>query len=101
MAFRTEGLWADWGRQVGERPMPAEHGAAAGPGAGQKAALGFTGYPLTSGWPRGEQEPQPRNVYCLGKATLEGTSSHRCPASGRNCGLLKGNTVGIVTTVPY
>lgn len=59
MAFRTEGLWADWGRQVGERPMPAEHGAAAGPGAGEKAALGFTVYPLTSGWPGGSRNPSP------------------------------------------
>lgn len=63
------GQWSEemW---LGQRsPTPAKDGAARGPGTGMKAALGFRQYPPTSGWSRGEQNPQPSEFCCLGKHT--------------------------------
>lgn len=86
MAFRTEGLRAELGPAGGRvPPTPAGVGLPQGLVGRGEAASGFTQHPLTSGRPRGEQEPRPGDLHCLGKVPLEGTCSHRCPASWRNC----------------
>lgn len=80
------GCGQNWGRQVGECPRHRQRvGLPQGLVGRGEAASGFTQHPLTSGRPRGEQEPRPGDLHCLGKVPLEGTWSHRCPASWRNC----------------
>lgn len=87
MAFRTEGLQAELGPAGGRVPPDTGRGWGCRRAwwGGGEAASGFTQHPLTSGRPRGEQEPRPGDLHCLGKVPLEGTCSHRCPASWRNC----------------
>lgn len=86
MAFRTEGLRAELG-PAGGRVPPTPAGVGLPQGLVGRGGGGFGFYTAPSDFreAQGEQEPRPGDLHCLGKVPLEGTCSHRCPASWRNC----------------